>query len=223
LTEGEPEQIKSTTKTITTLGVTLVTITAGWLTSGAAVADDKTTKQILGIVGGMAIGAAAQNAFNRQRYNRWNQGYNRPGGYNNWNSGYNRPGGYYGPYNQWNNRPQYSGSNYPNYNNSGYGYQRGYAAPAPAAAANVLPGAAAATGPIKLSNPKKNSVALNYTLNGHSYSIQPGHSQALGAGSVWTIQFDRGGSFGQARYSLSSGTYTFKATDKGWDLYRKSN
>ena len=207
--------MRFTTRKITTLGVTV--IITGCLSSGVAVADDKTVNQVLGIVGGV-MDAAARNARNQQRYNRWNQGYNRyPGGYNNWN------GGYYGPYNQWNNRPQAWGSNYPSYNNGGYGYQGGYGAAAPPAAANVLPGAAAATGPVKLSNPKENSVALNYTLNGRSYSIQPGYSQALGAGSVWEIQFDRGGSFGQARYTLSSGTYRFKATDKGWDLYRKSN
>jgi hypothetical protein len=32
------------------------------------------------------------------------------------------------------------------------------------------------------------------------------------------IAFKRGGSFGNARYTLEPGTYRFVATDHGWDL-----
>ncbi len=74
--------------------------------------------------------------------------------------------------------------------------------------------------PIKIVNPASNSVTLNYTLNGTVYPIPPGYSQTLVADRLWTIQFSRGAGFGDARYGLESGLYTFGNSDHGWELYR---
>jgi hypothetical protein len=74
--------------------------------------------------------------------------------------------------------------------------------------------------PIKIVNPAKNGVTLNYTLNGALFNIPPGYSQDLREDRAWVIQFNRGQSLDQARYGLNSGVYTFGRTDHGWELYR---
>jgi hypothetical protein len=65
-------------------------------------------------------------------------------------------------------------------------------------------------------------VTLNYTLNGTVYPIPPGYSQTLVEDRPWTIQFSRGAGFGEARYGLESGVYTFGNSDHGWELYHKA-
>lgn len=75
-------------------------------------------------------------------------------------------------------------------------------------------------GPIKIVNPATNKVALSYTLNGNTYTIQPGYSQEIREDRAWVIEFSRGTDLEDAQYSLQSGVYTFTATDQGWELYR---
>jgi hypothetical protein len=54
--------------------------------------------------------------------------------------------------------------------------------------------------------------------------MQPGYEQKLPSSRSWTIEFDRGESFGIARYRLTAGdTYAFAVTDRGWDVFRKAN
>ncbi|MBX3414463.1 MAG: hypothetical protein KF708_17385 [Pirellulales bacterium] len=65
-------------------------------------------------------------------------------------------------------------------------------------------------------------VEVNYVVNGSSYTMKPGFSQPLAAGTTWVVEFDKGDSKGQARYTLSPGTYAFEASDKAWELYRQS-
>jgi hypothetical protein len=36
----------------------------------------------------------------------------------------------------------------------------------------------------------------------------------------YIVEFDRGGSFGTAKYELTEGEYEFVVTDRGWDLQR---
>jgi hypothetical protein len=90
-----------------------------------------------------------------------------------------------------------------------------YAAPAAmapvAAPAPTLPNAV-----IQLSNSEDDTVA--YTLDGERFDMQPRYSQKLTTRPSWVIQFDRGGSFGTASYTLTHGKYKFIATDHGWDL-----
>ncbi len=74
-----------------------------------------------------------------------------------------------------------------------------------------------------LINPRQNGGPISYTLNAIRYTMQPGYEQKLPAGRSWTIEFDRGGSFGTARYSLRPGTYAFAVTDRGWDVVRRTN
>jgi hypothetical protein len=74
--------------------------------------------------------------------------------------------------------------------------------------------------PIKIVNPAKNGVTLNYMLNGSAYTIPPGYSQDLREDRAWVIQFSRGENLDQARYGLQSGVYTFARADHGWELFR---
>jgi hypothetical protein len=52
--------------------------------------------------------------------------------------------------------------------------------------------------------------------------MQPKYLQTLGAGASWIVTFDRGKDQGSARYQLGDGTYKFRVTEKGWDLYQET-
>lgn len=73
--------------------------------------------------------------------------------------------------------------------------------------------------PIKIVRNDEFDAPLSYTLNDHEYKIRPGESQWLLNDRDWEIEFDRGGDFGLARYSMSPGIYTFKLTKQGWEIF----
>jgi hypothetical protein len=110
----------------------------------------------------------------------------------------------------------YHGNGYPGY---GY-YGNGYYVQRPIVD-NLLPAANFSGDPIRIVNPSDTRVALSYVLNGAVYTIRPGESQNLREDRAWVIEFGRGGSFGQARYGLLPGVYTFALTGRGWELYRQ--
>ncbi len=61
--------------------------------------------------------------------------------------------------------------------------------------------------------------AVNYTLDGQPFSMPPDYRQTIARRSL-VVAFDRGGSFGQAKYRVDEGWYKFTATDRGWELYK---
>lgn len=76
---------------------------------------------------------------------------------------------------------------------------------------------------VVLINPASSRGTINYNINGNQYESQPGMRQkldALPAGRLWTIDYDRGENFGPVSYSLSPGAYHFRPTDRGWQLFR---
>lgn len=77
--------------------------------------------------------------------------------------------------------------------------------------------------PIRIENPSESGTTLSYSLNGHEYTIEPGHEQNLVNDRTWVIQFDRGGDFGTARYTLAGGIYTFTPTKNGWEAYHDAD
>lgn len=77
--------------------------------------------------------------------------------------------------------------------------------------------AAAVLAPVVILNPAQTRRTVNYTLGAAQYSIEPDHSLEHNDGTQ-VLTFDRGGSFGQASYTLQPGTYRFIATSTGWDL-----
>lgn len=52
-------------------------------------------------------------------------------------------------------------------------------------------------------------------------TLQPQHFQAFLEGKQGVVSFDRGNGE-TARYTVTEGTYEFTATEKGWELYRKT-
>src|SRR5262249_41895912 len=96
-------------------------------------------------------------------------------------------------------------------------------------ASNTIPAAAEATSPaaadgepsateprVVIVNPEDSGSPLSYTLSGvYPYTIEPGSTQVLTDKPSWLIEFDRGESFGPAKYNIGPGTYVFTATDKG--------
>lgn len=71
---------------------------------------------------------------------------------------------------------------------------------------------------ITLLNPAGTGASLSYTLGEGQYVIAAGETATFDEGTQ-EIAFDRGDSFGEARYTLQPGTaYKFVSTDHGWDL-----
>ena len=71
-------------------------------------------------------------------------------------------------------------------------------------------------------NPARTGVPVNYTLNDVRCTMAAGYQQKLPGERAWIIEFDRGGSFGTARYSLTPGKYAFAVTERGWDVFRRT-
>ncbi|HEU5115814.1 MAG TPA: hypothetical protein VFT74_03985 [Isosphaeraceae bacterium] len=74
---------------------------------------------------------------------------------------------------------------------------------------------------VSVINPDDYGVDLKFTADGKSYSLPSGYTQNLDLTSTSVIAFDRGSQFGNARYTVSNGSYEFKYTEHGWDLYKK--
>jgi len=60
---------------------------------------------------------------------------------------------------------------------------------------------------------------VNYTVDGHQFAMKPSYQQPVARMKI-VIAFDRGGSFGKAKYGIDQGWYKFTLTDKGWELYK---
>jgi hypothetical protein len=65
---------------------------------------------------------------------------------------------------------------------------------------------------------------IQCTLRGgaftRTYELQPGEQLRLKDSRAWTIDFHRGGPFGEGKYRLIAGLYTFRGTENGWELFR---
>ncbi len=105
------------------------------------------------------------------------------------------------------------------------------AAPTPPSARSIVKATEAAP-PAPSAMPRNVEVVLTnneqqpvaYSLNGTRYDMPPGHGQKLTSRPAWTVEFDRGGEFGTARYTLKeAGTYSFVATERGWELAREDD
>ena len=62
---------------------------------------------------------------------------------------------------------------------------------------------------------------VNYTIDGRRSTMEPEYQQTIPRSRV-SIAFDRGGSFGHAKYGIDKGWYKFTATDRGWELFKYS-
>jgi hypothetical protein len=91
-----------------------------------------------------------------------------------------------------------------------------YSTPLTVVASNPAPVA-----DIRLVNPAENRATLRFTLNGaETQSLPAGYS--LQISQTATIEFDRGGAAGRARYALTDGTYKFLPANGAWTLVRQT-
>jgi len=75
---------------------------------------------------------------------------------------------------------------------------------------------------ILLVNPAANQVTMKYTLNGGAVRLLPsGSAVAIHRESV--VSFDRGGTIGWGRYSLTCGVYKFVPANGAWTLVRETD
>lgn len=171
---------------------------------------------------GWSIGIGPGGIYGGYNQGGWrgNRGWygNRGGWYGN--------GGYYGGY-----YPNYGYSNGyyvdPSYSSGGVIYSTPSYSSSPVATNNVTPNApvmrSGSGGDVIIENSADNGTALNYSLNGHDYTIQPGQTQRITNDRNWIVEFDRGSGQGTGRYTLSEGRFKFKSTDSGWDLVRAAS
>lgn len=73
---------------------------------------------------------------------------------------------------------------------------------------------------VVIANPDYTRTAVNYLVNNRTYRTEPGENLKLDRAGSYLVEFDRGGSFGRARYNLSRGVYIFVPSARGWDLFR---
>jgi hypothetical protein len=93
------------------------------------------------------------------------------------------------------------------------------AATAPPVRTNSLP---ANRGPgISIQNRNAAGLAVACVVDGQTQlELRPGETRPMREKAVYVVEFDRGASFGTAKYELTEGEYEFVVTDRGWDLQR---
>ena len=77
--------------------------------------------------------------------------------------------------------------------------------------------------PIVLTNPATNDKPVEYSLNGHRYTMNPGQSQKFTHDRDWLVEFGRGNGQSSAKYGLKSAAYKFKPTTHGWELFEAAD
>ncbi len=99
-------------------------------------------------------------------------------------------------------------------------YSPSYSAPSPVDAA---PQRVYDNGPIVITSPTTNDKAVDYSLNGTRFTIEPGQSQKFKHDRDWIVEFNRGSGRGTGEYVLKSATYKFKQTANGWELFEAAS
>lgn len=93
------------------------------------------------------------------------------------------------------------------------------AATTPPVRTNSLP---AYRGPgVTIQNRNAAGLAVACVVDGQTQlELRPGETRPLREKATYIVEFDRGGSFGTAKYELTEGQYEFVVTERGWDLVR---
>lgn len=172
--------------------------------------------RLLMLVAAMGVALAAQDeAYAQFRFsvggNGWSVGNAPYGGYGYGGYGYGSGWGGYSPYYG----PSTYSRNYRYYDDDDY---------LPAQAVQARPNPPYQGPGVIVRNPAKSEVTLAYIIDdSREFSIAAGESQRLVERGKYTVEFDRGGQFGTARYTISEGLYEFTQTDHGWELYRQKD
>jgi hypothetical protein len=94
-------------------------------------------------------------------------------------------------------------------------------------AASGIPGGAGVAPPpppirVVMVNPAETGGPITYAVASESYTLEPGYEQEHEVAAGPVIEFDRGGEFGTARYTLQPARYAFAVGEKGWDIATKA-
>lgn len=73
---------------------------------------------------------------------------------------------------------------------------------------------------LRLICPATHGSDIHYVVNNEDRVLRPGQSEHFLGRDLWIIQFHRGGEFGDAKYVLAAGSYTFTAGRRGWQLVK---
>ncbi len=73
-------------------------------------------------------------------------------------------------------------------------------------------------GHLSIGNVQQNGVPVSFVLDGRVYTLHPGESHQFPVGTSWSIQFHRGGAFGNASEAVTPGEYQFVVGPDGWAL-----
>jgi hypothetical protein len=73
-------------------------------------------------------------------------------------------------------------------------------------------------GHLSIGNGQQNGVPVSFVLDGRVYTLHPGESHQFPVGTSWSIQFHRGGAFGNASEAVTPGEYQFVVGPDGWAL-----
>lgn len=88
---------------------------------------------------------------------------------------------------------------------------------------NTLPASQTITSAVTIRNPAASGGAVGFVVDGSDeVTLSAGQTQTLNNQGSYTVEFDRGGNFGVARKTLTSGAYEFQVTERGWDLVEAS-
>lgn len=84
---------------------------------------------------------------------------------------------------------------------------------------NILPASQSVTSTVTIRNPAASGGTVAFVVDDNDeVTLNAGQTQTLTHRGSYNVEFDRGGDFGVARKSLSSGAYEFQVTERGWDL-----
>lgn len=84
---------------------------------------------------------------------------------------------------------------------------------------NTLPVSQGITSTVTIRNPAASGGNVAFIVDeNQEVALSAGQTQTLTDRGSYTVEFDRGGSFGTARKTLTSGAYEFQVTERGWDL-----
>lgn len=76
---------------------------------------------------------------------------------------------------------------------------------------------------VSLRNPAENGAAIGFVLDSRTVlTLEPDYSQDFEDGVSHEVRFDRGSNRGEASYQLIDGTYAFRTSENGWDLFKES-
>ncbi len=79
----------------------------------------------------------------------------------------------------------------------------------------------ASTTTLQIWNSSGQKIPVAFLVDSKEIELSDGQSHSLHGATQRVVEFDRGGTFGTARYALTDGQYEFVITGRGWDLVRK--